>query len=199
MTPDALPTPRVPARSRSPWRVVGWSLAALVVVLPSVLSLLTDEVNWSLGDVVVAAVLVLGVGVPLEVTARRRVDAAYRWAVGIALGAAFLLVWLSLGVGIIGADGDPANVLYGGVIAVGIVGAGVARGQPRGMGRALVATALAQGAVAAGALVAGLGAPYSGPLETVALNGVFVALWVASAVLFRRSARSAALGAPRAD
>ena len=32
---------------------------------------------------------------------------AYRFAAGVALTAALLLVWLSLGVGIIGADGDP--------------------------------------------------------------------------------------------
>jgi hypothetical protein len=47
----------------------------------------------------------------------------YRSAIGVALAAAFILVWLSLGVGIIGKDGDPANLMYFGVLAVGIVGA----------------------------------------------------------------------------
>ena len=50
-----------------------------------------------------------------------RRNTAYRSAVGIALGAAVILVWLSLGVGIIGADGDPANLMYFGVLAVGII------------------------------------------------------------------------------
>jgi hypothetical protein len=113
--------------------------------------------------------------------------ATYRLALGVALAAAILLVWLSLGVGIIGRDGDPANVMYFGVLAVGIVGALIARSRPLGMARALFATALAQATVAAIALVAGLGRPWSGPLELVLLNGIFVALFAGSGFLFRRA------------
>ena len=116
-------------------------------------------------------------------------NTAYRSAVGVALAAAFILVWLSLGVGVIGADGDPANLMYSGVFAVGIIGAIIARLQPRGMARALFATALAQALVAMIALILGLGYPASPPLEIVGLNGLFVALFVASALLFRHAAR----------
>ena len=112
----------------------------------------------------------------------------YRFAVGVALAAAFILVWLSLGVGIIGRDGDPANLMYFGVLAVGIIGALIARFRPRGMARALFATALAQTSVLVIALIAGLGYPWSGPLELSALNGFFVALFIGSAWLFRRAA-----------
>jgi len=121
---------------------------------------------------------------------RTRVNnTAYRSAIGIALTAAVLLVWLSLGVGIIGADGDPANRMYFGVLAVGIIGAIIARFQPHGMARALFATALAQGSVAAIALIAGLGLPWSPPAEIILLNGFFIALFAGSAWLFRRAAR----------
>ena len=113
---------------------------------------------------------------------------AYRLGVGVALAAAILLVWLRIGVGIIGRDGDPANVMYFGVLAVGFVGALIARLRARGMARALLATALAQAAVAAIALAAGLGYPWSGPLELTLLNGFFVALFLGSAWLFRRAA-----------
>jgi hypothetical protein len=115
-------------------------------------------------------------------------NTAYRFAIGVALAAAVMLVWLSLGVGIIGRDGDPANLMYFGVLAVGIVGALIARFRPRGMARALFATALAQTLVALIALTAGLGYPWSGPLELSLLNGFFVALFVGSAWLFRRAA-----------
>jgi hypothetical protein len=114
---------------------------------------------------------------------------AYRTAVGVALAAAFILVWLSLGVGIIGADGDPANRMYFGVIAIGIVGATIARFRPHGMARALFAAALAQALVAVLALIFGLGYPWSGPLELLVLNGFFVALFVGSALLFQYAAR----------
>ena len=100
-----------------------------------------------------------------------------------------MLVWVSLGVGIIGKDGDPANLMYFGVLAVGIIGAINARLQPQGMARALFATAIAQALVAAIALIAGLGLPWSGPAEILVLNGFFIALFAGSAWLFRRAAR----------
>lgn len=120
--------------------------------------------------------------------ARKMNRTAYRLAAGLALVGAGLLVWLSLGVGIIGADGDPANRLYLGVIAVGIVGALVSRCRARGMARTLLAMALVQATVAAVAVGAGLGYPYSGPLELILLNGFFVALFAGAAWLFARAA-----------
>ena len=115
-------------------------------------------------------------------------DRARRFGIGVALAAAFLLAWVSLGVGLIGADGDPANVMYFGVIAVGIIGAFIARFEPCGMAVALFATAAAQALVAAIALFGGLGRPWSGPLEIVLSNGFFVGLFVGSGWLFRRAA-----------
>ncbi|HLT47972.1 MAG TPA: hypothetical protein VK002_12135 [Rubricoccaceae bacterium] len=177
------------ARRGSRWRIVFWSAAALVLLLPLVAMQFTDEVQWAASDFVFAGALLGGIGLMYELAVRRTDDTAYRAAAGIALAAVLLLVWISLGVGIIGADGDPANLLYAGVLAVGIVGAVVARFRPRGMARAMFATALAQASVAAGAVVAHLGSPYSGPIELVVLNGFFVALFAGSAVLFRRAAR----------
>ena len=113
---------------------------------------------------------------------------AYRSAIGVALAAAVILVWLSLGVGIIGKDGDPANLMYFGVLAVGIIGAVVARLQPLGMARALFATALAQAVLAAIALIARLGLPWSGAAEILALNGFFIVMFAGSAWLIQRAA-----------
>src|SRR5918998_1257119 len=111
-------------------------------------------------------------------------DRKYRYAVGVALAAASILAWLSLGVGIIGRDGDPANLMYFGVLAVGFAGALVARFRPRGMARAMVATALAQVLAFVVALVAGWG--FTGPMTVF-----FTALWLLSAWLFRKAARPA--------
>jgi hypothetical protein len=79
--------------------------------------------------------------------------------------------------------------MYIGVLAVGIIGAIIARFQPQGLACALFATALAQALVAVIALIAGLGYPASGPSEIVILNGFFIVLWVGSAWLFRNAAR----------
>lgn len=172
-------------RSGSRWRVAAWGAAALVLLLPLVAMQFTDEVNWTVFDFVFATVLLLGVGVPFELAVKKTGDAAYRAGVGVALLAAFLLVWVNGAVGIIGSEDNPANVMYGGVLAVGIIGAGLARFRPSGMALALVATAIAQALVAGIALIGGLGSPLSGPVEIVALNGFFVLLWVGSASLFR--------------
>jgi hypothetical protein len=176
-------------RLRSRWRIAAWGTAAALILLPWFAMQVSDEVVWDLADFAFAGALVVGVGVTYELAARMTGNSAYRAAVGVALAAAFILVWLSLGVGIIGRDGDPANLMYFGVLAVGIIGALIARFRPRGMAHALFATALAQTWVAVIALIAGLGYPWSGPLELSALNGFFVVLWLISAWLFRKAAR----------
>jgi peptidoglycan/LPS O-acetylase OafA/YrhL len=119
----------------------------------------------------------------------RTYNTAYRFAVGVALAAAFILVWLNLAVGVIGTEDDLANLMYIRVLAVGITGAIIARFRPDAMAPALFATALAQALVAVIALIFGLGSAWSGPGEILALNGFFVALFLGSAWLFRNAAR----------
>ncbi len=112
----------------------------------------------------------------------------YRYALSLAIVAALMLLWLSLGVGIIGRDGDPANRMYFGVIAIGIIGALAARFRPLGMAYVLVAMAIAQTTIALIAMIGGLGRPWSGPAELSLLNLFFVVLFAGSAWLFRRAA-----------
>ncbi len=166
--------------------------AAFILLLPLLAMQITDEVVWDLADFAVAGALLVGTGLMYELAARKAGNIAYRAAVGVALAAALLLVWINLAVGIIGTEDNPANLMYIGVLAVGIIGALIARFQPHGMARALFATALAQALVAVIALIAGLGSPWSGPGEILFLNGFFVALFVGSALLFRKTAREGA-------
>ena len=117
-------------------------------------------------------------------------NTSYKAAVGLAIATPLLLVWVIGAVGVLGVDGDPADLMYIGVLAVGIIGAIIARFQPRGMARALFATALAQALVAVIALILGMHqAPYSSVGEILGLNGFFVALFLGSAWLFRNAAR----------
>jgi hypothetical protein len=165
----------------SRWRVAGWGVAALLLLLPLVAMQFTDEVDWSLADFVVFGAMLAGAGGTFELASRMTRNTAYRAAVGVALVAAFLLVWANGAVGIIGSEDNPANLMFGGVLVVGLVGAAVARFRPQGMARALVATALAQAAVAVIAAVAGLD-------HIFVATAFFGALWLASAWLFRRAA-----------
>jgi hypothetical protein len=169
----------------SRWRLAAWGTAAALLLLPLVAMQITDEVAWDLADFAFAGVLVVGVGLIYELAARKTGSPAYRAAVAVALAAAFILVWLNAAVGLIGAEDNSANLIYGGVLAVAALGAVMARFQPGGMARALVATALAHMMVA---LIAGWGSTASGPLEIMILNGVFALLWLISAWLFRAAA-----------
>ena len=103
--------------------------------------------------------------------------------------AVLLLGWVTAAVGIIGSEDNKANLMNVVVVLVVVVGVILARFKPRGMSRALFATALAQAMVAAIALLMDMGTPYSGPLEIVTINGFFVALFVGSGVLFSRATR----------
>ena len=172
------------------WRFAAWGIAALVLLLPLFAMQLTDEVDWGVADFAIFGAMLVCAGAAYELAARRTGDVAYRAAVAVALASAFILVWMNLAVGVIGGEDDPANQMYGGVLAVWIVGAVVARLRPHGMARALVATALAQALVGVIALTAGSGS--SGPTRPasiVGLTGFFAALWLTSASLFRKAAR----------
>jgi hypothetical protein len=165
-------------------------VTAFILMLPLLAMQFTDEVVWNLVDFVVAGVLLFSAGLTYQLLARRTRNPAYRAGVGVAVIAALALVWMNLAVGLIGSEDNPANLMYVGVLAVGMIGAFVARFQPRGMARALFAAALAQALVAVIALIGGLGSPWSGALEILALNAFFIALFAGSAWLFRRAAQA---------
>ena len=112
---------------------------------------------------------------------------AYRAAAGVALAAAFLLVWGNAAMGITDSDADLMFFLW--VPTVGIIGAIIARFQPRGMARAMFATALTQALVAVIALIAGIVPAYNSAFEVLGITGFYVALFVGSALLFRHAGR----------
>ena len=114
-------------------------------------------------------------------------NTAYRLAVSLALVTAFVILWLNAAAGLIGIeDDDPANLLYVGVLAIGFIGAIIARLQPRGLAYALFATALAQALVGAIALKL---PNTASSMQIVILHGAFVALFAGAALLFRYAAR----------
>jgi hypothetical protein len=149
----------------------------------------TDEVNWDVSDFIVFGAMLVTAGGVFELAARMKPNKSYLAAVGVALTAAFFLVWMNGAVGLIGNEENPANLMYAGVLAIGIIGAVIARLQPTGMARAMVATSVAQVLVPVIALIAGLSDSRLG--NVFVITGVFFALWLMSAWLFRKSAQSA--------
>jgi len=173
------------------WRFGRWiAVAMLILTVPWVAMRFTSEVAWTGSDFVFAGALILGVGFAYELAAMRG-NAAYRAATALALAAAFLTVWFTGAVGIIGDEGNSANLLFGGVLATALLGAAVARFRPAGMSLAMIAAACAQVLIGAVALAMGWGATDpSYPWDIVGVTGVFALLWLASAALFRNAARA---------
>lgn len=139
------------AHNGFPWgrpvRAAGWTLGALFLLVPFTAQRLGVEVvNWTRFDFLFAAGMVLAVGVPLEIAARFAHRRGYRIAVGMALVGAFLTVWFTGAVGIIGSEEHPANLIYILALAVGLLIAFVTLFRPRGMATAVFAVAAVQAA-----------------------------------------------------
>ncbi len=167
-------------------------VTAFILMLPLVAMQFTDEVVWDLFDFIVMGGVLLGAGLAYELVARRSEKTVYRVAFGVGLAGAFLLFWVNAAVGIIGNEGQPANLMYGAVFAVGFIGSLMARFKPRGMARTLFAAALTQVLVPVIALLvwpppATSWAP--GVFGVFVLSAFFALLFLGSAWLFRKAAR----------
>ncbi len=162
---------------------------ASILMIPLIAMLFTGDVNWSLFDFIVMGILLFGTGLTYVLISRLSNSIAYRAAVGIAVMTGLLLIWINLAVGIIGSENNPANQLYIGVLAVGIVGAGIARLRPRAMARTLFATALAQMLVPVTAMLIWRPSLENAPgiIGVFILNAFFATLFVVSGMLFRRA------------
>ena len=166
-------------------RIAVWSLAATLWLLPLAAMQFTAEMAWTAYDFVVWGLMLLVACGTFELAARMTGNTAYRAAAGVAVAAAFILVWMNLAVGVIGDEDNPLNLLFGGVLAVGVIGAVLARFRPDGMARTLIAMAVVQAGVAVAAQAYGH--------FTWVLTAVFVGLWLISASLFRKAAREGIL------
>jgi hypothetical protein len=94
-------------------------------------------------------------------------------------------------VGIIGSEDNPANLMYGAVFAVGLFGSLAARFKPRGMALTLFAAAMVQVIVPVVAFFiwpAKASWGEAGVIGVFIINLIFAALFVVSALLFRRAA-----------
>jgi len=89
-----------------------------------------------------------------------------------------VLVWANLAVGLVGSEGNPANLWFMAVPVVGLIMAAVGRFAAQGLVRAMLAMVVAQ-------IVAGVAV--GGTVEAIAITLVWSAAWLACAWLFRRA------------
>lgn len=176
------------SRRRSLWKGPA-SITALVLLIPLLGNHFVDGWNWNLGAFVVVGALIFGTGLTYALVTRNVDTIAYRSAVGVALVAAFLLVWVNF---VQAADDvNPAALIYFGVPIVGLIGIAMARLRSNGMAVALFATAFAQALALATAVIRNpQAASWTSALwRGFGLNACFLILFAGSALLFRTAAR----------
>ncbi len=81
-------------RRGSLWKGPAW-ITALILLIPLLGNHFVDGWNWALGGFVVAGMFLFGTSLTYELVTRKADTIAHRVAVGIALAAAFLLVWVN--------------------------------------------------------------------------------------------------------
>ena len=166
------------------WRIVMWGTAALLLSLPAIAMQFTPDVHWTASDFVVMGTMLGTACIACEAAARVSGSGAYRIATGIAVGVAFVTVWANLAVGMIGDEGNPLNLLFGGVLAIALMGSIVADFRPSGMARTMIVTGVAQGLAG----TAGLATDPRGAAFSLA----FALPWFLSAGLFRKAVQDEA-------
>jgi hypothetical protein len=159
------------------------ALVALgLLMVPLVASQLVPGWNWPVRAFVFVYVLFFGTALAYALIARKMSSWAYKAGVGVALVAGFALGWSNM---VHVADSEnPANLWYFSVLAVGVVGACLARLHARGLAITLFAMAATLALIA---VIVPSGAPPDMARNMAVGHGVFVALFTASGLLFRHA------------
>ena len=156
--------------------------ALAVLMVPLVASRVVEGWNWPPGAFVRVYVLFFGTGMAYALIARKMGAWSYKAGVGVALVAGFALGWSNMVQ--VADSGHPENLVYYSVLAVGLVGALLARLQARGLARTLFVMAATLALIA---VILPSGAPPDMARRMAIGHGVYVVLFVASGLMFRHA------------
>lgn len=169
--------------------LVGLVTVAILMV-PLVAMQFTNEVKWGPLDFLIMGALIFSTGLSYVLVTRSSSNIIYRVAMALAIGSAFLLIWANLAVGLIGSGPNVANLLYMGVLAVGLVGTYLSHFTPSGMEKTMYATAFSLAVLAVIAVLAGVHERTdSSVTEIFGVNAFFAFLFCLSGLLFRYTAK----------
>jgi hypothetical protein len=161
-------------------------VALCLLMVPLLASRLVEGWNWPPRAFVLVYVLFFGTALAYALIARKMGSWAYKAGVGVALAAGFGLGWSNM---VHVADSEnPANLLYYSVLAVGVIGAWLARLKARGLAFTLLAMAATLVLIT---IFLPTGAPF--PLSrnmTIGHIGL-IALFTTSGLLFRHASLTA--------
>ena len=161
-------------------------ITALLLCIPLVAMLFTDEVNWSVVDFIIMGILIFSTGFSYVLLTRLSSNIIYLAAVALAIGSTFLLIWVNLAVGLIGSGPNAANLMYIGIVAIVIIGTFLSRFTMKRMERVMFTAAIALVLFAVIQLLAKM-YEYSGSSvgEIIKVNAFFATLFAVAGLLFR--------------
>lgn len=166
---------------------------AAVLLIPLIAKFTVPDFGWSNGDFIAAYVMMFVPSLAFLVISHTAKNNEYKYALALALLGAFLMIWIGGAVGIIGTEDNPANVVFFWVLVTGFLSSCLSMFRPVGMSRAMFLTAAAQ---VAAPIVAyfiwpptdGAGAWDPNILGVFGISYFFAAMFLVSAILFKRSA-----------
>ena len=170
--------------------------ATALLLVPITASFFADGWNWDTKGYVAAWVVFALAGFGYTFVASFGNSIAYKAGAGLGVLGVFLLIWVIPAVGIVGSEDNSANGMYLGVFVVGLLGMIISRLKPAGMAITMFAVAAVQMLVPTIALLfwntnVTIGEePFwgnVGAFRVFIFNAVFAALWLGSALLFRRA------------
>lgn len=82
------------------WRIIGWSGAVALLLLPAIAMQFTSEMNWGFEDFAAMAIMLCAGGIGIELAFRFIRENKIRWLAAGAVLCLFLLVWVQLAVGL---------------------------------------------------------------------------------------------------
>lgn len=163
----------------------------LLLMIPLVAMQFSTEVDWNPFDFFVAGFLLFGTGFTYILLTRKAINITYRAGVAVGLFAGLFLIWANLAVGIIGSEDNPVNIIYFGIIGIGIVGAVMSRFNPYGLSLTMFAVSIAFLMIAVVVLFyAGTqGADFTIDkiMTYIGVHGLFIMLFFISGILFRQA------------
>lgn len=160
-----------------------WGAGGVLFLLPVIaMQMHLGGMNWSPFDFIVFGAMILLACGSYEMASRHAGNFSYLAGLAVAILNAFVIIWANLAVGIIGNESNPANLMFDAIVALVFVAGLILRRKPAALARVMLAAALAYVLAILVSHFAGWGTA-----PRVALP--FGALWLVSALLFRRASR----------
>ncbi len=164
------------------WRIAGWGAAAALLALPAIAMQFTGEVDWTPGDFIAAAILLIALGTGLEIAVRVSRGKAQLVGMFIAAFTGFFTMWSNGAVGIIGNEAEPVNLGFYALVFAAVFASLAVWFRPRAMQWIM-------GLVAIGQPAHGIAALWLMPGHAVEWGflAVLAGLWGAAALCFRKA------------